>query len=100
MVLNRSVQRLHQGGRMPGVTQSFSRRRFCASMLAAAAGILAAACSRRVGLNPALPTSHSPAKAPLTFPHGFSWGCRHVGLSDRRCDCCRRERALHMGHIL
>ena len=73
MVLNRSVQRLHQGGRMPGVTQSFSRRRFCASMLAAAAGLLAAACSRRVGLNPALPTSQSPAKAPLTFPHGFSW---------------------------
>jgi len=74
MVLNRSVQRLHQGGQMPGVTQSFSRRRFCMSMLAAAAGIPAAACSRRVGLDPALPTSQSPAKAPLTFPHGFSWG--------------------------
>jgi hypothetical protein len=45
-----------------------SRRQLCASMLAAAAGIIVAGCSRRVGLNPELPTSQSPLKAPLTFP--------------------------------
>ena len=56
------------------LTPRLSRRQLCASMLAAAGGFVAAGCSRRVGLNPELPTSQSPLKAPLMFPKGFSWG--------------------------
>lgn len=55
-------------------TQGLSRRGFSASMLAAAAGIAVAACSGRVGPNPSPPTSQAPAKPPLKFPNGFSWG--------------------------
>ena len=55
-------------------TQGLSRRGFSASMLAAAVGIAAAACSGRVGPNPSPPTSQAPAKPPLKFPNGFSWG--------------------------
>jgi beta-glucosidase len=51
-----------------------TRRRFCRSMLAATMGIAAASCSRRIGLNASPPTSPSPAKPPLKFPDGFSWG--------------------------
>jgi hypothetical protein len=56
------------------LTPRLSRRQLCASMLAAAGGFVAAGCSRRLGLNPELPTSQSPLKAPLMFPEGFSWG--------------------------
>jgi beta-glucosidase len=43
-------------------------------MLAAAMGISAVSSSGRVGLNPSPPTRPSPAKPPLKFPGGFSWG--------------------------
>jgi beta-glucosidase len=43
-------------------------------MLAAAIGISAASCSGRVDLRPSPPASPSPAKPPLKFPDGFSWG--------------------------
>ena len=43
-------------------------------MLAAAVGIAAASCSGRVDLSPSPPASQAPAKPPVKFPDGFSWG--------------------------
>ena len=59
---------------MPELTPRLSRRQLCATMLGAAAGAIAAGCTRGVGLDPELPTSQSPVRAPLMFPEGFSWG--------------------------
>ncbi|MFZ1117668.1 MAG: family 1 glycosylhydrolase, partial [Propionibacteriaceae bacterium] len=56
------------------VRPSLTRRRFCTSMLAGAIGISAASCSGRVDLRPSPPASPSPAKPPVKFPDGFSWG--------------------------
>ena len=60
---------------MPDPPRRLSRRRFCTSMVAAAAaGIAGSACSRGVGHTPSPSTSGAPVNPPLQFPDGFSWG--------------------------
>ena len=60
---------------MPDPPHRLSRRRFCTSMVAAAAaGIAGSACSRGVGHTPSPSTSGAPVNPPLQFPDGFKWG--------------------------
>ena len=59
---------------MPGLPHRLSRRRFCATMVAAAAGIAGSACSSGVGRTPSPSTSGAPVSRPLQFPDGFKWG--------------------------
>ena len=59
---------------MPGPPHKLSRRRFCATMVAAAAGIAGSACSSGVGRTPSPSTSGAPVNPPLQFPDGFKWG--------------------------
>ena len=55
-------------------TVRLSRRQFCSSMLTAAMGMAAAACSAPVGRNPAPSPGQSSDQPRLGFPNGFSWG--------------------------
>jgi beta-glucosidase len=59
---------------MPGPPDKLSRRRFCAGMVAAAAGVAGSACSSGVGRTPWPSTSDAPVNQPLQFPDGFRWG--------------------------
>ena len=59
---------------MPGPPRKLSRRRFCATMVAAAAGIAVSACSGGVGRTPLPSTSGAAVNPPLQFPDGFKWG--------------------------
>jgi hypothetical protein len=58
---------------MAGPPHTLSRRRFCVTMMAAAAGIAVSACSSGVGRTPSPSTSEAP-NPPLQFPDGFKWG--------------------------
>jgi beta-glucosidase len=58
---------------MPGLPYRLSRRRFCAAMVAAAAGIAGPACSSGAGRTPS-PSTSAPVNPPLQFPDGFKWG--------------------------
>jgi beta-glucosidase len=60
--------------RKGALPHTLSRRRFCATMVAAAAGIAASACSSGVGRTPSPSTSGAPVNPPLQFPDGFKWG--------------------------
>ena len=59
---------------MPGPPHKLSRRRFCAGMVAAAAGIAGSACSGGVGRTSSPSTSDPPVNPPRQFPDGFNWG--------------------------
>lgn len=58
---------------MPGLPYRLSRRRFCAAIVAAAAGIAGPACSSGAGRTPS-PSTSAPVNPPLQFPDGFKWG--------------------------
>jgi beta-glucosidase len=59
---------------MPGPPHKLSRRWFCATMVAAAAGIAGSACSSGAGRTPSPSTSEAPVNPELQFPDGFKWG--------------------------
>jgi beta-glucosidase len=59
---------------MPRLPHRLSRRRFCATLVAAAAGIAVSACSSEVGRTPSPSKSEAPVNPPLQFPDGFKWG--------------------------
>ncbi len=58
---------------MAALSQRVSRRRFCGSMLAVAAGITTSGCSPPLR-PPPRPTTSEPAAGSLRFPDGFIWG--------------------------
>jgi beta-glucosidase len=60
--------------RKGALPHTLSRRRLCATMVAAAAGMAVSACSSGVGRTPSPSTSEAPVNPPLRFPDGFKWG--------------------------